>query len=247
VNLRGAASRVGFWRAVILACALVAAMPVSSTAAETISANERCLKRPGCTFSADLYRMWVGESPLLSMPPVLDYPHNVVASDRGRDGRPLFDSATIGAGKSTVVRGTEYLGPGTYHFICSVHEYPNIYGNRMEANLVVQDNGHPPRPRPTIEVTIPAQSLRRVLGRAALAVIATSESASENVKFIASRGGRIIASRAGFTLGPGESRTFSLRLRPWARRELPELDSARISLLGSARYGEPDVARRTLR
>lgn len=48
-------------------------------------------------------------------------PHNVVSVARTRGGAPLFASATIGVGETTMVLGLENLLPGSYAFLCSVH------------------------------------------------------------------------------------------------------------------------------
>jgi polyvinyl alcohol dehydrogenase (cytochrome) len=48
--------------------------------------------------------------------------HDVTASDKGPDGRPLFQSKLIGLGESASVDGTEKLAAGkSYGFYCSVH------------------------------------------------------------------------------------------------------------------------------
>jgi outer membrane protein assembly factor BamB len=48
--------------------------------------------------------------------------HDVTATDKGGDGRPLFQSKLIGLGESAPVDGTEKLAAGkSYGFYCSVH------------------------------------------------------------------------------------------------------------------------------
>jgi polyvinyl alcohol dehydrogenase (cytochrome) len=48
--------------------------------------------------------------------------HDVTASDKGGDGRPLFQSKLIGLGESAPIEGTEKLAAGkSYGFYCSVH------------------------------------------------------------------------------------------------------------------------------
>ncbi|MEA2492393.1 MAG: hypothetical protein QOJ29_304, partial [Thermoleophilaceae bacterium] len=47
--------------------------------------------------------------------------HDVTATDKGPDGRVLFQSKLIGLGESTPIEGTEKLAPGSYSFYCSVH------------------------------------------------------------------------------------------------------------------------------
>lgn len=63
-------------------------------------------------------------------------PHNV-RSTQYSDGERLFSSDTIKAG-TTPVEGTQYLAPGTYPFICTVHP------SQMSADLVVRATGAPP-------------------------------------------------------------------------------------------------------
>jgi plastocyanin len=66
--------------------------------------------------------------------------HDVTATTKGADGKPLFRSELIGSGQSADVVGTEYLTTGSYGFICSVH--PNMTGT-----LTVTSAGTPvPRP-----------------------------------------------------------------------------------------------------
>jgi polyvinyl alcohol dehydrogenase (cytochrome) len=48
--------------------------------------------------------------------------HDVTATDKGADGRPLFQSKLIGLGESAAIDGTEKLAAGkSYGFYCSVH------------------------------------------------------------------------------------------------------------------------------
>jgi outer membrane protein assembly factor BamB len=48
--------------------------------------------------------------------------HDVTASDKAPDGRPLFQSKLIGLGESAPIEGTEKLAAGkSYGFYCSVH------------------------------------------------------------------------------------------------------------------------------
>jgi plastocyanin len=47
--------------------------------------------------------------------------HDVTATDKGPDGRPLFQSKLIGLGESAPVNGVEKLKAGSYSFYCSIH------------------------------------------------------------------------------------------------------------------------------
>jgi plastocyanin len=63
-------------------------------------------------------------------------PHNV-RSTQFSGGERLFSSDTISTG-TTPVDGTQYLAPGTYPFICTIHP------SQMAAELVVREDGAPP-------------------------------------------------------------------------------------------------------
>ncbi len=219
----------------------------SSFAADTISALEKCSPKYGCSFSAPTYSMSAGESPLVVMPAVLDYPHDVTSLAKGIDGRPLFESSEVGAGKSAVVNGAQYLSPGTYHFICSIHREPTIFGTRMEAYLVVGETGVPPKPRPTIELRMGRQSLDQALDGGALYVSARAEEPSEQARFIVKAGRRTLSVMNGIGVGPSGFQRIGLRLGPVAHRVLEGRGSAVITVIAAVRYGEPAVLHTRLR
>jgi len=53
--------------------------------------------------------------------------HDVVADDKGADGRPLFSSALAGTGETVPVTGLDRVASGkTYAFHCSLH--PGMHG-----------------------------------------------------------------------------------------------------------------------
>jgi hypothetical protein len=56
--------------------------------------------------------------------------HDVVASQRGADGKPIFRSAVVLHGETADVIGTDKLGAGSYAFFCSTH-------TQMRGNLEV--------------------------------------------------------------------------------------------------------------
>lgn len=233
--------------------ALVASVPLaisgasSACAADTISALEKCSPKYGCSFSAATYWMSAGESPLVVMPAVLDYPHDVTSLANGLDGRPLFESSEVGAGKSAAVNGAQYLPPGTYHFICSIHREPTIFGTRMEAYLLVGDTGVPPQPRPTMDLRIGRQSLAHALRGGALLVSARAEEPSDQARFIVKSGNRTLSVMNGISVGPKGFQRIGLRLGPIAHRVLEGRGTAAITVTGAVRYGEPAVLHRTLR
>lgn len=61
-------------------------------------------------------------------------PHNVMAKGTFRDGRPLFGSDTITAGKWVPVKGVSTLASGVYDFTCTLHP-------RMLGSLTVNEPG----------------------------------------------------------------------------------------------------------
>jgi plastocyanin len=65
--------------------------------------------------------------------------HDVTADQNGCDGKALFASDTIDPGKTSPVRGVEFLTTGDYGFHCSVHPF-------MKGTLHVSANGTP-KPR----------------------------------------------------------------------------------------------------
>jgi plastocyanin len=67
-------------------------------------------------------------------------PHDVTASGKGADGKPLFQSAQIGTAQSAPVEGVQYLTSGSYPYICSIHPF-------MKGTLTVSSEGTP-KPRP---------------------------------------------------------------------------------------------------
>jgi plastocyanin len=65
--------------------------------------------------------------------------HDVTADQNGSDGKALFNSETIDPGKTSPVKGVEFLTTGDYGFHCSVHPF-------MKGTLHVTANGTP-KPR----------------------------------------------------------------------------------------------------
>ena len=107
--------------------------------ADTISALEKCSPKYGCSFSAATYSMSAGESPLVVMPAMLDYPHDVTSLANGIDGRPLFESSEVGAGE--IRRGQRRRVPDTRHLPLHLLDPPGT------DDLRDQDGGLPGRRR----------------------------------------------------------------------------------------------------
>lgn len=80
--------------------------------------------------------------------------HDVTASAAGPDGKPLFRTPIVNAGKEAFVDGSQYLTEGHYDFLCSLHP-------SMKGTLHVTGNGTPEqRPAPATPESKPADTTR---------------------------------------------------------------------------------------
>lgn len=160
-------------------------------------------------------------------------PHNVTASQAGPDGRPLFASATIGAGQQAPVQGAEYLHTGRYAFLCSVHPF-------MTGTLMVSAEGTPkPRPAgtggaapasgPAPDTTPPAVRARRLVARHGRLRVRVTVDEPATVKVVARAGRRVIARRETIFVRAG---THLLTLR--VRRRATRIDVRAIDASGNA-------------
>jgi plastocyanin len=181
-------------------------------------------------------------------------PHNVTATDKGPDGKPLFASETIGNGKQAPVGGAQQLAAGSYDFICTVHPF-------MAATLVVSDRGAPstapPPAAPPADTTAPKvrsslarSSLRTALRRGHLvAVLASDERVTLRLALVARLHGRTVT--LGRADAAGRSLHVAIRLSPAGRRALRGLKRATVTLLVEARDDAGNLtakkASRTLR
>jgi plastocyanin len=115
-------------RGFFIVLALVLLAPAVAWADKQIDAT------PGNRFSGDSYTMDQGEKLVFHNGDTVT--HDVTASQKGPDGKPLFSSGSVDGGKSAPVDGSQYLTEGHYEFVCTIH--PN-----MKAMLMVTGNGTP--------------------------------------------------------------------------------------------------------
>jgi plastocyanin len=169
-------------------------------------------------------------------------PHNVT-STQFSGGVRLFSSATIRSG-TTPVNGTQSLAPGTYPFICTIHD-------GMAAQLVVRPSAAPPPSpspsRPDIEVAIRSRSLDRVVDTGRLAVKVRALTPSNDIKLIATWNGHVLARKANIDLVAGQVRKPVLRVRERFHAALVDRERAKVKLRGTVPGGLADVFRRVLR
>ena len=159
--------------------------------------------------------------------------HDVTARDPGPDNKPLFATPIIGAGESAFVEGSQYLTPGAYPFLCSIHP-------QMTGTLTVTGAGTPvPRPAPgtpaVADTTRPVTSARvssrrlRVVrrARAIVATVKVDEAATVTLRAVSRPrvGGPLVTvARGRVKLTAAGSRRVTMtphRRRP-ARRSRPQ-------------------------
>jgi plastocyanin len=189
-------------------------------------------------FDKSVYNMAAGENPVLTND-TIGTSHDVTSFQPGPDGKPLFRSATIATNKNAIVRGTEYLPPGDYHFLCSVH------GSGMDAMLHVGPGAAVPRP--LISVTILSGRLNRVRNSGKLRVkVADAGSNADNVALAATVAGVTIARQRGIDVAAGTARNVALELTSRGKLALKGRKKAVVKVNGTVEFGKPDTTRRTL-
>jgi plastocyanin len=198
---------------------------------ETITSSPAC-----CTFAKPTFTLDPGQVAAYQNPGGAS--HNVTASGNGPDGEVLFRSDTIASGQ-TPVNGTQYLGTGSYPFVCTIHP-------GMSADLVVTGNGSPVA-RPGVDLTVASKKLHRVLGSGKLKVKVSASGASSDVELTARKGARKLGSKANIDLAAGASRTVKLPLTQSAKNALKDLESAKVKVSAAVPFGSPATAKRKLR
>ena len=164
--------------------------------------------------------------------------HNVTSVGRGPDGNSLFRSRDSSSG-TIPVPGTQYLRNGTYQFVCTIHM-------GMGAALQVGTNGTPVA-RPSIAVTIPAQSLRAVRRSGKLKVRVRALTRSDNTSVLATKSGIVLGRKSNIDLGAGAARVLRLPLTRRGRRSLANAKTATVRAKAEVPFGRADSAKRTLR
>jgi plastocyanin len=171
------------------------------------------------TYTEQTYDMAAGEVPTFRNDSVGNIPHDVAATANGPDGRFLFKSEVIDSNRSTPVRGTQYLAPGTYRFLCTIH------GSGMAANLQVGPGN--PVPRPRLQV-------------------ADSGSDARGVVLLAKVGGAKVATERGVAVPAGARRKLTMSLTRRGRDALEGRERAVVTVKAAVDFARPDTARRGL-
>jgi hypothetical protein len=146
----------------------------------------------------------------------------------------LFSSAEIGLGQ-TPVNGTDALGPGTYHFFCTVHP------TEMAGDLVVT-----PSASPTVAVTVLSSKVGQVAKSGKLKVKLRGLLASRNDSVTARVGKKKLGTAKGIELSAGGSRTIKVALSRAGRNFLSGRGSAKVKVTASPPGDTPVTATRRL-
>ena len=152
--------------------------------------------------------------------------HNVTGSATGPDGKPIFESDTIGSG-ATAVRGTQYLPLGTYPFICTIH-----FGMNSTLNV----NAGTPLPRPSVAVKLASKGLDRVVkkGKANVKVtLGGTEPATVTLKL-----GKLTLGTKDTT----QSGTLVIPISKAGKTALSRKSKASLSIEAAVAFGSPTKA-----
>lgn len=213
-----------------LALAGVALSPAGPAlgASETITTTTSC-----CAFSKSSFTIDPGTvATFQNLDPGVA-PHDVVSTDNGANGKPLFASATIQAGQAPVT-GTESLNPGTFRFFCTIHP------TQMTGDLVVTGTA------PVVGAKVFSRSLDAVVSSGKLKVKLSSTGAARDLSLTARKGKTMLGTKGGISLETG-ARTISLRLSRSGRAALEDLEAARVTVTATVPGGEPVSAKQRLR
>lgn len=222
--------------ALLIAAAAALALPASAFATtDTITAEA------GDTYSGNSdpngFLLDAGSTPGFVNSDFSATTHNVVASGDGPDGRELFKTPLLSGGGSADVEGAQYLTPGSYPFVCTIHI-------GMGGTLIVSGDGA--APRPAIDVSIVSTKLKKVQ-KGKLKVNVSAATLSDGASVLAKAAGHSVGTVSGINLAAGQSRTLTLRLDKAARKGIKDLTKAKISVSGAVPYGAPASDRVTLK
>ena len=215
--------------------ALLVGTAIALSAAPSARADEQILAGPSNRYLTSDVTIDQGERVTFMNTDAAD--HDVLARDKGADGKPLFRSDLVGAGRTVPVQGTEYLTTGSFRFLCSIHP-------QMEGTLKVTSAGKPvPRPggggggaggdeAPSLGLRVLDARLSRIQRRRALPVrVQTDEAATVR---ITARRGRTTFAKGAAKLRAAGSRTVRLKLTPAGRRLVRQASRVRVSISARA-------------
>jgi plastocyanin len=166
--------------------------------------------------------------------------HNVTASATGPDGSALFRSSTISGGQTTQVNGTQYLTPGNYPFLCTIH------GPSMSGTLVVTGSGTP-QARPEITLKVISRKLAKVATKGKLLIEVSAATRSDDVSVEAKLGKTSLGKAGGLNLAAGAKQSVTLKLNKAAKNKLRSKKKATVTVAGTVPFGSPASAKGKLK
>ncbi len=206
----------------------------ASANAVTITAGEEC-----CVFVDGPFSQPAGATAEIANPGAPNTAaHNVYSDGSGPDGGPLFYSSLAQPGQTRPVRGTQYLGSGSYDFVCTLHA-------GMTGTLEV--TGGSPARRPKVVPRIPSQSLNTVRRKGSLVVGLRSPDSTGPVAVALRVGKRAVGSARVKPLRAGQSRKVSVRLSKRGKRLIAKGRSVKFQARAVAEFGVPAGVSRVLR
>jgi plastocyanin len=195
---------------------------------ETITTSPQC-----CSFSQPTFTIDAGQVATFNNPDSAS--HNVTATTQGPDGKELFVSPTVSGGQ-TQVNGTQYLQPGSYDFMCTIHP-------GMTATLQV--GAGTPLARPAVTLKILSSKIDKVVSSRTLKVKLSAAAESDGVSLLARKGARRIGSKK-VDVAAGTSETAKLHLSGAGKHALEDLGAAKVSVTATVPFGSPASAKRKL-
>lgn len=163
--------------------------------------------------------------------------HDVVARDKGPDGKPLFRSELVGFAQSSPVERTEHLVTGAYAFFCSLHP-------QMEGTLTVTSAGKPvPRPgeKTSLKLRVLDSKVAKVRSRGSLRVRVTTNRPA-TVRMTARADGAAFA-KGTVKLSAAGGKTARLRLTRSGRRLVTRRGRIRLTVSGSTKNAQGEATK----
>ncbi len=226
----------------------VLALALPGGAAGGVPAGTDTIVAPGRSYTggtgtAGAFRLTAGQNPVFRNDDLASEKHNVIAVEDGPDDEPLFQTPLIaGGGTSVLVAGTEYLQPGTYDFICTIH-------TEMTGKLEVA--GVNPKPRPSVSVAVASKRLGAVKRSGQVKVRLSAATDAAGIGVAARIGGKGAGRAKDVELEAGGSQVLKLKLGAAARKVVAKAvkKGTRIPVAVSAEvpWGAPAAATAKLR
>lgn len=165
--------------------------------------------------------------------------HNVISTQTGPGGQPLFKSGDLSSAGTTPVNGTEFLPAGSYDFICSYH-YPNPPpGMSGRLNVTAKPA--------SVAVEIRSKDIDRVARSGKLALRLTTSSAA-SVELQGRVGGKGIGRATVATeTGAGVLSNLKLKLSNAGADLLEGRKKATVRVTASIATGESSTAKKALK